>query len=96
MSYPLYSHFVGIDVSKSNLDLFVSMTNSYFSFPNDASGINLLLKSISPTNDTLVLVDLTAGYDNLLVNTLYSKGFKVHRAQGPKVRLFISTYGQKA
>ncbi|MDR2066641.1 MAG: IS110 family transposase, partial [Endomicrobium sp.] len=82
MPNSIYSHFVGIDVSKSKLDVFVSMTNSYFSFPNDSSGINLLLKSISPTNDTLVLVDLTGGYENLLVNYLFSNGFNVHRAQG--------------
>jgi transposase len=92
----VYSCFVGVDVSKSNLDLFVSKTNSSLSFLNHSSGINSLLKSISPTDDTLVLVDLTGGYDNLLVNTLYSKGFKVHRSQGRKVRLFISSYGQKA
>lgn len=96
MPNSIYSHFVGIDVSKSNLDVFVSMTNSFFSFPNDPSGFNLLLKSISPSNDTLVLVDLTGGYENLLVNYLFSNGFNVHRAQGRKVRLFISSYGQNA
>ena len=92
----LYSHFIGIDVSKSIFDVFLSNNNSFLSFSNDISGINSFLNSITPSSDCLVLVDLTGGYYNLLVNKLISKGFNVHRAQGRKVRLFISSYGQNA
>ena len=96
MSNPLYAHFIGVDVSKSKFDVFISNNNSFLSFSNDISGINSFLKSITPSADCLVLVDLTGGYDNLLVNKLISTGFNVHRAQGRKVRLFISSYGQNA
>ncbi|MDR3124562.1 MAG: hypothetical protein LBU10_01610 [Endomicrobium sp.] len=73
MFIALYAHFIGIDVSKTKFDVFLSKNSSSFSFSNDIFGINSLLKSIIPSADSLGLVDLTGGYDNLLVNKLISK-----------------------
>jgi transposase len=48
MPNSIYSHFVGIDVSKSKFDVFLSKNNSSLSFSNDITGIKSLLKAITP------------------------------------------------
>jgi transposase len=92
----LYANFIGIDVSKLKLDVYEAKSKKYLTVTNDKAGIKKVLESIKPSCDTLVLVDLTGGYESLTVNELFAKGFNVHRAQGRKVREFIKSYGQKA
>jgi transposase len=92
----LYTEFVGIDVSKLKLDVYVSKSNKYFSVSNDESGIKSLLKQIKPSACQLVLIDLTGGYQAKAVKEFAINGYTVHRAEGRKVRQFIKSYGQKA
>ncbi|MDR1941166.1 MAG: IS110 family transposase [Endomicrobium sp.] len=96
MSNTLYVNFIGIDVSKNNLDVYETRTKKSYRITNDAKGIKSLLKNFSPSKDLLVLIDLTGGYEAAIVNHFYKKGYNVHRAQGRKVRQFAASFGQKA
>jgi transposase len=91
-----FSSFIGIDVSKKKLDVFVSKSNKFIQVSNNKEGIASLIKSFTPSDTLLVVIDLTGGYEDLVVETFVSKGFNVHRAEGRKVRYFSSSYGQKA
>jgi len=92
----LYANFVGIDVSKDKLDVYEAKNKKYHTVSNDKKGIAQLLKLLSPQADLLVLVDLTGGYENNAANALHKKGFNVHKAQGRKIKQFMSSFGQKA
>jgi len=96
MSYPLYTEFVGIDVSKLKLDVFVTKSNEYFSVKNNKTGIKSLFKLIKPSARQLVLIDLTGGYESLAAKEFVVNGYNVHRAEGRKVKQFTKSFGQKA
>jgi transposase len=92
----LYAEFVGIDVSKSKLDVYETKSKTSFCVSNDKEGLKRLLSKIVPNENLLVLIDLTGGYEMLAVKECVAKGYNVHRAQGRKVKKFIELYGQKA
>jgi transposase len=96
MSDLLYTEFVGIDVSKFKLDVFVKKSNEYFSVTNDKAGIKSLLKRIKPSASQLILIDLTGGYEALATKEFAVNGYNVHRAEGRKVKQFTKSFGQKA
>lgn len=92
----LYTEFVGIDVSKNKLDVYETKNNQHYTVANDKEGIGSLFSKIKRNQQQLVLIDLTGGYEAEAVKGLTAHGYKVHRAQGRKVKQFISSYGQKA
>ena len=58
---PLYTEFVGIDVSKDKLDIYETKNNQYFTVTNDKKGIRFLLSKIERNEQQLVLIDLSMG-----------------------------------
>jgi transposase len=92
----LYANFIGIDVSKNKLDIFETNSNKYYTIANSKKEINSFLKNCKSSQDLLVLIDLTGGYENLAVKSFFETGFNVHRAQGRKVKDFMKSFGQKA
>jgi len=91
-----YNHFIGIDVSKDKIDIFMSSCNQFFQLKNDKKTISSWLKKITPEADLIVIIDLTGGYEDICVNAFYQAGFNVHRAEGRKVKSFIKATGQLA
>lgn len=90
-----FNNFVGIDVSKDTLDISVSGKNH--SIENNKKSISKFIKSLDINLDnSLVIIDLTGGYEHLAVETFYNSGFNVHRAEGRKVKSFIRSLGAKA
>lgn len=90
-----FNNFVGIDVSKDTLDISVSGSN--FSIANNKKSISKFIKSLDIDLDkTMVIIDLTGGYEHLAVETFYEAGFNIHRAEGRKVKSFIKALGTKA
>jgi transposase len=53
------------------------------------------LKGYKASDKMLVLIDLTGGYERLVVEKLSSKGYNV-REQGRKVKQFMLSCGEKA
>lgn len=92
----IYSQFVGIDVSKDKVDVYQTKNKKHSIFLNNETGIKEFLKEIKPESNTLVLIDLTGGYEKLFANALVSYGFDVHRAQGRRVKSFSKGIGQEA
>jgi transposase len=92
----LYTEFVGIDVSKDKLDIYETKNKRYMSVENNKEGIGRMCKDIESNEKQLVLIDLTGGYEQEVVNEMIKEGYKVHRAEGRKVREFTRSFGQKA
>jgi len=76
----LFNSFIGIDISKEKLD--IHYQNKHLSISNNKKSINKFIKEISDdTDDTLVIIDLTGGYESISVECFYEAGFNVHRAE---------------
>ena len=91
-----YKYFLGIDVSKSKLDIYNSETGEFTQVSNDIKSIQKYLKTITPKQDLLVVIDLTGGYEQKAVDLFYQTGFCVHRADGRRVKYFLRSFGQRA
>lgn len=91
-----YTQFIGVDVGKLKLDVYDSNSCKYYSTENSKAGIKSLIKKFKAREELLVLIDITGGYETQVTESFLESGFNVHKAQGRKVRQFISAYGQRA
>ena len=74
-----YKHFIGIDVAKYKLDLYDTITNSHKTIKNTEEDLLNYIKDINKhidnnnidTNEILIIIDLTGGYEKLTLNTFY-------------------------
>ena len=53
--------FVGIDVSKAELDIYVRRAGAYWTVSNDAEGHTQLVRRLSPMAPTLIALEATDG-----------------------------------
>lgn len=53
--------YVGIDVSKANLDMAIHGSKEYRSFSNDAEGISRAVATLRQVNPQTVVVEATGG-----------------------------------
>ncbi|EJA8036030.1 TPA: transposase, partial [Escherichia coli] len=86
---------VGIDVSKLNLDLYVS-SGLYDSFRNDGSGFSGIKKLLSKFTVSLILLESTGGYENGIVCYLQRLGYDVVVVNPRFARDFARSLGRLA
>jgi transposase len=92
----IFNAFIGIDVSKDKLDIFNDQTRKLTTIKNNEKSIASFVKTLSLSEDLLVVIDLTGGYENAAVTAFYMAGFNVHRAEGRCVKSFFNALKQKA
>lgn len=92
----VFNHFLGIDVAKNKLDIFNSQTGEFTQIKNCKKSIKDFCKKLTPQDDLLVVIDLTGGYEQACVDVFYDLGFKIHRAEGRRVKAFLQCRGQYA
>jgi transposase len=92
-----FKYFIGIDVAKYKLDLYDTVTDSHKTIKNTEEEllnyINNIIKNMNDNgvniNETLIVIDLTGGYEKLTLNTFYNNNFKnIILAEGLKVKNF--------
>lgn len=91
-----YNTFIGVDVSKDKLDIFNSATGEAAIVENSKAAISRYIKALEFSKQTLVVIDLTGGYEAECVRFFALKGFDIVRAEGLKVKGFAKAVGQKA
>lgn len=91
----MFARFIGVDVAKAKVDVFVSDTGELFQARNDERSLSRLVRKLDCT-DALAVIDLTGGYESLCVKAFHAAGVKVHRAEGRKVKAFMRATGQLA
>ncbi|WP_028372099.1 IS110 family transposase [Legionella lansingensis] len=62
--------YIGIDVSKAVLDIFILPTRKYMQFKNTETDIQKLIKKIALFSNVLVVLESTGGYEKPLTYAL--------------------------
>lgn len=90
------STFVGIDVSKAQLDVCVHPTGARNSFTNDPTGIGSLIEWLRPFKATLIVLEATGKLERELARTLANEELAFYIANPRQVRDFARASGQLA
>src|SRR5437660_7123230 len=87
--------FVGIDVSKAQLDV-AFRPEGRFSAPNDEAGVTQVLERLRAVPPTLVVLEATGGLEILLTGVLVAAGVPVAVVNPRQVRDFAKATGRLA
>lgn len=85
--------FVGIDVSKATLDVYLSLDKKSFSTPNAEPGIQHVIERLPPPGSCLIVVEATGIYQRPLVLALVDRGHRVAVVNPSRVRDFAKGLG---
>lgn len=88
--------FVGIDVSKTALDVRSRPDGISRRFDNTAPGITALLEFLVSVTPTLIVLEATGGYENALIAALSLQGLPVSLVNPKRVRDFAKALGRLA
>jgi transposase len=88
--------FVGIDVSKAQLDVAIRPSGEIESFANDKLGIKALVKRLAKIGPTLIVLEATGGYERQLTRALVSADLPAVVVNPRQVRDFAKATGQLA
>lgn len=91
MEQSLQGIVVGIDVSKSRLD--VSAAGEYWSTPNDIDGMGKLIDRLKPLSPSLVVVESTGGLERGVLAELSAAGIPIALVNPGRVREFAKSIG---
>jgi transposase len=89
-------NFVGVDVSKSWLDVHIHPKKQTMRIDNTQAGIDKLLQIFPHNNITQIVCESSGGYENLLINICSNAGYKVWRVDPKRIKAFIASEGVKA
>jgi transposase len=87
---------IGIDVSKSILDVYILPNKKYMQFKNDLVGIEQLVKKMSKFPGALIVMESTGGYEKLAAINLYQAECAVCIMNPRRVRDFAKSMGKLA
>ena len=88
--------FVGIDVSKAQLDVETLPTGEKESVVNDKAGIKTLVKRLAKLQLTLIVLEATGGYERQIAQALVRAELPVVVVNPRQVRDFAKATGQLA
>lgn len=88
--------YVGVDVSKSSLDLNVLPSNQTKQFSNDDKGVTQLVKFLRKIDPTLIVFESTGGLEMLAVSSLVQHQLLVVIINPRQVRDFAKATGRLA
>lgn len=88
--------FVGIDVSKAQLDIALRPSGEKQSFANDKVGIKTLVARLAKFQPTLIVLEATGGYERLALRALVSAELPAVMVNPRQVRDFAKATGQLA
>jgi transposase len=96
MSETLSPVYVGIDVSKEQLDISSGGTGKIWGAANSSAGWTELIEQLKPLNPALIVLESTGGYEAQVLAELYHAGLPVARVNPGRVREFAKSIGQLA
>jgi transposase len=88
--------FVGIDVSKAQLDVAVRPTGEQWAVAHDDAGLDALVARVQPLQPTMIVVEATGGWELRLAGALAAAGLPVAVLNPRQVRAFARATGQLA
>jgi len=87
---------VGIDVGKSQLDIYIRPTGKFFSVANDAQGVREAIKRLKAHQPKRIIVEATGRLEHRLVFACAKQGLPIVVANPVHVRRFAQAIGQLA
>lgn len=88
--------FVGIDVSKAQLDIAVYPAGESWTTANDAAGLTALVLRLQQVRPTLIVLEATGGWEIPIAGALAAAGLPVAVVNPRQVRAFAKATGQLA
>jgi transposase len=88
--------FVGIDVSKAQLDVAMCPSDERHTLVHDAAGIDTVVARLGQVQPTLIVLEATGGLERPLVRALVAAALPVIVANPRQVRDFAKATGQLA
>lgn len=89
-------HYVGIDVSKANLDVATLPSDEIISIPNDETGCRHLVSLMKSLAPQLIVMEATGGYENLVAGMLAAEQLPVVVVNPRQMRDFGKAIGKLA
>ena len=87
------SEFIGIDVSKSELEVIAHVGNSHLKVENSEQGLQRLCEWLVALTPELVVMEASGGYERLCAATLAQAGLPVAVVNARQVRAFALATG---
>ena len=93
--------FVGVDVGKFSLDIYISGLNQNITVDNNKTGIQSFIKTLAYSLKEghvikLIICEATGGYEKPIVEAFRKNNFPIHIAHANKVRNFAKATGRFA
>ena len=88
--------YIGIDVSKRRLDVYMHPKGNHASFSNTEQGYEQLLLWLSPHEVALVVAEATGGLELPALSQVHTAGYKVARVNPRWIKDFIRSGGRAA
>lgn len=96
MTSQSYKSYIGIDVSKHTLDIFISSSKENSQFQNNLAGIRKLIKKMSALPAPLVVIEATGGYEKSLAHALADNTIPLAVVNPRQIRDFAKALGKLA
>lgn len=87
---------IGIDVSKTDLDVYAFPAKQRFRFANDEAGVKELTARVGEFNDAVIVLEATGGFETYVAAALGTAGFNVVVVNPRQVRDFARALGRLA
>jgi transposase len=88
--------FVGIDVSKDRLDVFVRPSGESFAVARDSAGVEALAERLNAIAPTLVVMEATGGFETIVAAGLAAAKLPLAVVNPRRIRAFAQAIGLKA
>lgn len=88
--------YIGIDVSKDVLDVFILPSRKYMQFQNDPKGIQKISKKLISFTPASIVMEATGGYEKPVAKALQKAGLDVSVVNPRPIRDFAKALGKLA
>jgi transposase len=88
--------FIGVDISKNNLDIFIYPQGNCFKISNSQNEIEKFIKKLSKLNLGQIACEATGGYEKLLVKILKNNSYNCWVVDPRRIKGFIISRGCKS
>ena len=88
--------YIGVDISKNNLDIYIHPIGKYFSITNSEKGIGELIEKLAEYDVAQVACEATGGYEKLLAQHLKKHSYSLWIVDPRRVKGFIIASGCKS
>src|SRR5579863_1103969 len=92
MANNVFKFHIGIDVSKTNLDVSISSKSTFFQVSNNEAGLKELIKNIPNKKRSLIVFEASGGYEKYAANYLRRKKCNVAVVNAKRVRDFAKSF----